>query len=160
MNYSKLERADIVNGQGVRVSLFVSGCRLNCFGCFNKAAQDFRAGQEFTQGTIDEILLLCEEEFISGLSILGGEPLDEKNIRGVVTLLQEFRIKYGHTKNIWLWSGFTLEELQDRTSYLVDAVLEEVDVLVDGPFVENLKDSSLRWRGSSNQRLLYKGKDF
>jgi len=160
MNYSKLERADIVNRQGVRVSLFVSGCRLNCFGCFNKAAQDFRAGQEFTQGTIDEILLLCEEEFISGLSILGGEPLDEKNIRGVVTLLQEFRIKYGHTKNIWLWSGFTLEELQDRTSYLVDAVLEEVDVLVDGPFVENLKDSSLRWRGSSNQRLLYKGKDF
>lgn len=160
MNYSKLEKADLVNGPGVRVSLFVSGCRLNCSGCFNKTAQDFKAGQEFTQKTIDEILALCENEFISGLSILGGEPLDEKNIKDVVELSQEFREKFGSSKDVWLWSGFTLEELRARGSYFVDVVLEEVDVLVDGRFVEAMKDPALSHRGSSNQRVLHKGKDF
>lgn len=160
MNYSKLEKADLVNGPGVRVSLFVSGCRLNCSGCFNKVAQDFKAGQEFTQKTIDEILALCENEFISGLSILGGEPLDEKNIKSVVELLGAFREKFGYAKTVWLWSGFTLEELRARGSYFVDVVLEDVDVLVDGRFVEALKDPALSHRGSSNQRVLHKGKDF
>ena len=160
MNYSKLEKADLVNGPGVRVSLFVSGCRLNCSGCFNKVAQDFKAGQEFTKETVDEILSLCENEFISGLSILGGEPLDEKNIKSVVELLDAFRGKFGYAKTVWLWSGFTLEELRARGSYFVDAVLEEVDVLVDGRFVEALKDPTLPHRGSSNQRVLHKGKDF
>lgn len=160
MNFAKVEKCDVVNGTGIRVSLFVSGCRLNCSGCFNKVAQDFKTGQEFTKEAVDEILSLCENEFISGLSILGGEPLDEKNIKDVVELLKAFRVKFGYTKTVWLWSGFTLEELRARGSYFVDLVLEELNVLVDGRFVEALKDPTLSYRGSSNQRVLHKGKDF
>lgn len=154
MNYSKLEHCSVVNGPGIRTTIFVSGCRLNCPGCFNKVAQSFKAGQEFTQETIDNILESIDNEYVSGLSILGGEPFDVLNIPDVWELVIQFRSKFGNTKNLWMWTGYLIEDLQARGCEKTTDILLLTDVLVDGPFVETLKDPSLAWRGSSNQRVI------
>ena len=159
MNFAKVEKCDVVNGTGIRVSLFVSGCRNNCKGCYNKIAQDFKFGNKFTDQIMLEILEYLSNEYVSGLSILGGEPMDEKNVEEVANIVSIVRHRLP-TKNIWLWSGYTLEQLQSRECASTNYILSNIDVLVDGPFVEALKDPTLKFRGSSNQRILQQGIDF
>lgn len=149
MRYGKINKTDIANGSGVRVSLFVSGCRNHCKGCFNSETWAFDYGEAFTLRTIDEILETLDKPYISGLSILGGDPIERENVSEVVTLCHLVKLLYPD-KSIWLWTGYYYEELLLREP----EILEYVDVIVDGPFKENLKDISLVWRGSSNQRII------
>ena len=147
MRYSNIIEKDLANGPGWRTTLFVSGCRRKCPGCFNQEAQDFNYGQEFTWETLHEIERLVNDPNVAGLSILGGDPFEPENRQWVETLCAY--IKHNTVgKSIWVWTGYSFEELQDLT------MLEDIDVLVDGPFVEDLKDLRLKWRGSSNQRVI------
>ena len=148
MRYNKIRKMDVSNGEGIRVSIFMQGCVFNCKGCFNPETHDFNGGKEFTDETIDRIIELCSKEYIVGLSILGGEPLHPKNIDGTTKLAKIFKEKYPN-KNIWVWSGF----LFDR--YLKDKeVLNYIDVLVDGQYSCDLYSPRLKWKGSSNQRVI------
>ena len=159
MNYAKIYRADIANGQGFRVSLFVSGCARNCKGCFNKEAQDPEFGKLFDDKAKQKIFKELEHDWCRGLSLLGGEPLSKlsDNRKTVIAFAKEVKDKFPN-KDIAIWSGYTLEEIQADDS--MKDILKYVDVFVDGPFVEEQKDLSLPFRGSSNQRILYRGKDF
>ena len=203
MNYASIRTCDIANGEGVRVSLFVSGCTHHCKGCFNPDQWDFNYGQLFDRKVEDEILTALEPSFISGLTILGGEPMEPANQRALVPFLrriESFKVKVGSNrvllesdrallesdrgllesdrartggvetlpdpektlagpkKTLWVYTGCLLEELKDPASRwrteVTDEFLSMIDVLVDGPFVEELKDISLQFRGSSNQRIL------
>ena len=148
MKYNLIRKMDISNGPGVRVSIFMQGCGFHCKNCFNKETWDFDAGKDFNQKTIDEVLNLCKEDYIKGLSILGGEPMHPKNIEGTTKLAKAFKEKYPD-KNVWVWSGFKFEEdLKDKE------VLNYIDVLVDGKYEDELHDFTLKWRGSSNQRVI------
>ena len=159
MNYASIRACDIANGEGVRVSLFVSGCTHRCKGCFNEEAWDFSYGQPFTKKTEDELLAALEPEFIDGLTLLGGEPMEPANQRTLVPFLRRFRAKFGASKSLWVYTGCVLEtELKASSHWRTEvtaAFLAMVDVLVDGPFVEAKKDISLQFRGSSNQRILH-----
>ena len=159
MNYAKIYRADIANGQGFRVSLFVSGCARNCKGCFNKEAQDPAFGKPFDDKAKQKIFKELEHDWCRGLSLLGGEPLSKlsDNRKTVIAFAKEVKEKFP-TKDIAIWSGYTLEEIQANDT--MKDILKYVDVLVDGPFIEEQKDLSIPFRGSSNQRILHKGKDF
>ena len=159
MNYAKIYRADIANGQGFRVSLFVSGCARNCKGCFNKEAQDPAFGKPFDDKAKQKIFKELEHDWCRGLSLLGGEPLSKlsDNRKTVIAFAKEVKEKFPN-KDIAIWSGYTLEEIQVDDS--MKDILKYVDVLVDGPFIEEQKDLSIPFRGSSNQRILHKGKDF
>ena len=159
MNYANIYRADIANGQGFRVSLFVSGCARNCKGCFNKEAQDPSFGKPFDDKAKQKIFKELEHDWCRGVSLLGGEPLSKlsDNRKTVIAFAKEVKEKFS-TKDIAIWSGYTLEEIQADDT--MKDILKYVDVLVDGPFVESKKDLSLPFRGSSNQRILYRGKDF
>ena len=147
MNYAKIKPVDVANGEGVRVSVFVSGCSHHCKGCFNSELWDYDAGEEFTHDVILKILNLCDPDHISGLSLLGGEPLDPKNLQRVTLLCQQFK-RYYPNKTIWCYTGYEW----DRIKHL--DILKYVDILVDGKFVQELKDPRLRFRGSSNQRII------
>lgn len=147
MRYNTIRQLDIANGPGCRVSLFVQGCSFNCPGCFNTVAKDFDGGKEFTEQTLQLLLELAEPDHISGLSILGGEPLHPRNREEVLKLVRKFKEVYPN-KSIWLWTGYTFEEVTDLVSG------SGVDVVVDGQFVEELKDLRLKYRGSSNQRVI------
>ncbi len=160
MHYSKIDKCSLVDGVGIRTTLFVSGCTHNCPSCHNHEAQNFRFGRGFTQDTIKEILQECSNEYCAGLSLSGGDPLHPKNVPDVLELVQEFREVFGDGKNVWCWTGYTLEHLQARKDWVTSLLLSSIDVLVDGPFIEALKDPSLKFRGSSNQRILYRGIDF
>ncbi len=157
MNYGEIKRVDIANGRGVRVSLFVSGCRHHCQGCFNPETWDFSYGREFTQKTEDELIRALSPDFIAGLSLLGGEPFEEENASVLVPFVRRVRELFPH-KDVWAYSGFTFEELTgklpSRAGKSARELLSLVDTLVDGRFVEAKKDISLRFRGSSNQRIL------
>lgn len=147
MRYNTIKQLDIANGPGCRVSLFVQGCDFNCPGCFNTVAKDFSGGTEFTAQTRDAILTLAEPTHISGLSILGGEPLHPRNREDVLELIRQFKYKYPE-KTVWLWTGYLFEDVFE------DLVNSKVDVVVDGLFKEELKDLRLKYRGSSNQRVI------
>lgn len=148
MHYNKIRKMDIANGPGIRVSIFMQGCTFNCQNCFNPETHDFSSGKEFTDETINKIISLCNEIHIVGLSILGGEPLHPKNIAGTTKLAKIFKEKYPN-KNIWLWTGFTFED------YLINKeILNYIDVLIDGKYQDELHDFNLKWRGSSNQRVI------
>ena len=147
MRYNTIRQLDIANGPGCRVSLFVQGCSFNCPGCFNSVARDFSGGQEFTDQTLELILELLKPSQISGLSILGGEPLHPQNRVAVLELTKKVKEVYPD-KTIWVWTGYLWEEVKESLSKTA------VDVLVDGKFVEELKDLRLKYRGSSNQRVL------
>lgn len=153
MNYAKIKTVDIANGTGVRVSLFVSGCNNNCQGCFNKEAQDFNYGFNYTKETEKSILESLSPNYIEGLSLLGGEPFEIRNQEVVLDLVKKVKKEYPN-KNIWCYSGFTIEELLNRRNNITDQLLKNIDVLVDGRFIENLKDPSLEFRGSTNQRII------
>ena len=158
MNFSKIDPMSIVDGDGCRVTLFVSGCRNHCKGCFNPETWNFDFGQPFTEIEENEIIEACSKPYIAGLTILGGEPMEQENQVDVYKLISRFKREYPG-KNIWLFTGYTYEKdlLQGQRkniSGLTTSILEMVDILVDGPFILEQKDLNLRFRGSSNQRLL------
>ena len=159
MNYASIVRADIANGEGFRVSLFVSGCLRKCPGCFNQQAQDPTFGNQFDETAKTKIFSELENEWCKGLSVLGGEPMSKlsDNRKQVIALCKEVKEKFPD-KDIWVWSGYTMEELKDNPE-TVD-LFKYIDVLVDGPFILEKKDLSVPFRGSSNQRILRKGTDF
>ena len=147
MNYGKIIRNDIANGPGLRVSLFVSGCRNHCKGCFQPETWDFDYGRPFTRETEDEIIAALRPSWIQGLSILGGEPMEPENQEALRPFLERVRAELPD-KDIWVYSGYTYETLSRSR------LLSPVDVLVDGPFIEAEKDISLTFRGSRNQRII------
>ena len=156
MNYANIKKYDVANGVGVRVSLFVSGCTHHCKGCFNAEAWDFAYGQPYTEAAEEEILTALSHEYIAGLSLLGGEPFEPQNQRALLPLLRKFRERYPQ-KSVWCYSGYTLETdiLAGRAHCeATDEMLSYIDILVDGEFVEEKKDLKLRFRGSSNQRII------
>lgn len=157
MNYASIKDCDIANGPGIRISLFVSGCTHHCKGCFNREAWDFDYGTPFTQQTIDEILKMLSPGYIKGLTLLGGEPFEPQNQGPIVELLRQIKAKYPQ-KSIWAFSGYLFDR-DIMSGHLGDPeitkeYLSYLDVLVDGPFIEAKKDLMLRFRGSSNQRLI------
>ena len=158
MNYGEIKNFDIANGEGVRVSLFVSGCTHHCKNCFNKDTWAFDYGEPFTSEVEDRILGLLAPSHIAGLTVLGGEPMEPENQRALVPFLRRVRDRFGLSKTIWIYTGCILEsELKSPSRWRTedtDEILAMTDVLVDGRFVEALKDISLRFRGSSNQRIL------
>ncbi|BEH88368.1 anaerobic ribonucleoside-triphosphate reductase-activating protein [Klebsiella phage phiKp_21] len=156
MNYNAIIKEDLINGEGIRCSLFVSGCSHGCQGCYSEHLWDYRSGTEFGTEQVELILNELSKSYVSGLSLLGGDPLAPKNISTVIELCKVVKEKYPD-KTIWCWSGYTLDEIINNHAA---SVLEYIDVLVDGKFEEELKDLSLPYRGSSNQHILYKGKDF
>lgn len=157
MNVATVKKYDIANGVGVRVSLFVSGCRHRCPGCFNAVAWDFGYGTPYTEATERELVDALRPSYIRGLTLLGGEPFEPENQQALLSLLRRVRRELPE-KDIWCYSGFTFEELVGDTARcvtpLVRPMLEALDVLVDGRFVSDLADISLVFRGSSNQRVL------
>lgn len=154
MNYSQLIACDTANGEGVRTSLFVSGCTNHCPGCFNQEAQDFNYGKLYTQDT-ENILLDCvKQPYISGLSILGGDPLCQDDM-GLITLNFLAHKVHSLGKTVWLWTGFKWENFNFTNNFsLQSLLLSACDVVVDGPFIEAEKDLSLAFRGSRNQRII------
>lgn len=158
MNYATIKNCDIANGPGVRVSLFVSGCTHHCKGCFNQVAWDFDYGQPFTQQTIDEILQMLKPAYIKGITLLGGEPFEPQNQPAVLDLLQQIKAAYPE-KTIWAYSGYLFDRdiLPGHLGEpaITRELLSYLEVLVDGPFILEKKNLSLRFRGSSNQRIIH-----
>lgn len=148
MRYNKIRKMDISNGPGVRVSIFEQGCSFNCKGCFNPETHDFEGGEEFNDDTICKIIDLSKSDQIKGLSVLGGEPMHPNNIEGTTKLVKAFKEKYPE-KSVWVWSGFNFENYVKEKD-----VVKYIDVLVDGQFQEDLHNPTLKWRGSSNQRVI------
>ncbi len=157
MNYADIKEFDVANGIGIRVSLFVSGCNHHCKGCFNEVAWDFNYGKTFTKADADRILESLKPDYIQGLSLLGGEPLEYSNQQGLLPLLRRF-VKLYPNKNIWCYTGFDFDkDIKNNMMLKWDETRElisYIDILVDGKFDEDLKDLGLRFRGSSNQRII------
>ena len=157
MHYSTIKNCDIANGSGVRVTLFVSGCTNKCKNCFQPETWDFEYGEPFTVETEQKLLDMLKPSYIQGLTLLGGEPMEPSNQRGLLPFVKKVRTAYPD-KDIWCFTGFTYELLKTDGSHprceVTDELLEQIDVLVDGRFVEELKSPALRFRGSSNQRLI------
>lgn len=142
---------NFVDGQGVRCSLYVSGCLFQCPGCYNAAAQNFRYGIEYDQTLEEQILQDLGQEYCQGLSLLGGEPF--LNTQVCLSLVTKLRQRYGHSKDVWVWSGYTWDQLLEGSPDKQD-LLKLIDVLVDGPYLQEYRDLNLAFRGSSNQRIL------
>lgn len=157
MNYGMIKARDIADGPGVRVSLFVSGCTNHCDECFQPETWDFNYGEPFSKETEDKIIEYLRPGYISGLTLLGGDPFERPNQRALVPFLERIREELPE-KDIWAYSGYTLEEISEpggkAHTEVSDRMLSLIDVLVDGRFVKELRDISLRFRGSSNQRLI------
>lgn len=154
MNYAAIKKNDIANGPGVRVSLFVSGCRHRCKNCFNSEAWDFEYGKPFDEETQYNILKALEPQYIEGFSLLGGEPLEIENAKALAPFLKRVKEQFPQ-KSIWCYTGFVFdEELLKLENTAIKECLESIDVLVDGRFIEELKSPALIFRGSSNQRII------
>lgn len=155
MNYAEIKYNDIANGVGIRTSLFVSGCRRHCLGCFNKCAWSFSYGNKFTCKVQQEILDSLKPFYVDGLTVLGGDPMEPENQIGLVEFVEEFR-RIFPSKTLWMYTGYEVEDILHGTLHteVSDRLLGCVDVLVDGPYIESLKDITLKFRGSSNQRIL------
>lgn len=157
MNYAEIKFCDIANGAGVRTTLFVSGCRHHCPGCFNPGTWDFEAGESFTDETVEAILESLEPAYVTGLTLLGGEPLEPENQEALADLLERLHTRLPE-KNVWLYTGFTWDEVVEGPSRahtdIARRILARLAVLVDGPFVLDEKDITLRFRGSANQRVI------
>lgn len=157
MNYGAIKKIDVANGEGVRVSLFISGCRNACKGCFQPETWNFHFGNVFSAETEDEIIKALEPEYIAGLSLLGGEPFEEENQAVLAPFCEKIKEIYP-TKNIWCWTGYIYDKdlIKGGRKYteFTDRLLNCIDVLVDGPFIEEKKNLMLEFRGSENQRIL------
>lgn len=164
MNYAQIRSMDISNGEGIGVSLFVQGCDFHCKNCFNSETWEFSKGQEWNDKTKNQFLKLIEKPFIQRVSILGGEPLHPKNVQNVLKIVDEIRVSYP-TKNIWLYTGYTWEQImhpvitdinseQLKMLQMRKELVSKCNVLIDGRYVDELRDISLHWRGSSNQRVI------
>ena len=157
MNYGNIKYCDIADGEGVRTTLFVSGCTHYCKGCFQPETWDFAYGEEFTPAVAEAIFESVQPAYVDGLTLLGGEPMEPANQRALVGFLEEFRQRFPR-KTVWAYTGDVYESLVDagspRRTEVTDRLLACIDVLVDGPFVDELKDIGARFRGSSNQRLI------
>lgn len=157
MNYADIKQYDVANGPGVRVSVFVSGCTHYCKGCFNKEAWDFKYGKPFTDETIQTVLTYLKPSYVKGLTILGGEPMEPENQPEVLRLLKAVKTEYPE-KSVWMFSGYDFEKDMLNRMWRdipeTKEILSCLDVLVDGEFVEELKNLSLRFKGSSNQRTI------
>ena len=157
MNYADIKTVDIQDGEGIRVSIYVSGCHFHCKGCHNKEAWDFEFGKKFDETTIDYILELLNHDYIAGLSLLGGEPLEKVNQQGLVPLVKAVKEKYPN-KNIWCYTGYDFEKdilgkMYEENDYTRD-LINNIDIMVDGEFVEEKKLTDLKFRGSTNQRKI------
>ena len=148
MRYNLIRKMDISDGPGVRVSVFLQGCEFHCKNCFNPETWNFDGGKEFTDEHIDEIMKLCGASYIKGLSILGGEPLHPRNIEATTKIAKAFKEKYPN-KDLWVWSGFIFDDDMRKKE-----VFKYIDTLVDGQYVDELHNPTLKWRGSSNQRVI------
>jgi len=158
MNYANIKYVDVANGPGCRTSLFVSGCRHHCPGCFNAVAWDFEYGEPFTEEVQEEIISSLEPAYVKGLTVLGGEPMEPENQEALLPFLEKVRARLPK-KSIWIFSGWTLEELRDEGNArchtaFTESILGLTDVLVDGRFEEDKRNLSLLFRGSENQRLI------
>lgn len=158
MHYATIKENDIANGTGVRTSLFVSGCTHRCKNCFNEIAWDFEYGAPFTEEVAAKIIASCKPGYVSGLTLLGGEPMEPQNQQALLPFVRAFKQAHPN-KTIWCYSGYTYEQLVGTEECrcrcdVTDDLLRQIDVLVDGKFVEELYDITLRFRGSSNQRLI------
>jgi len=157
MNYAAIKKCDIANGPGIRVSLFVSGCNHHCKGCFNSEAWDFNYGNEFTQKEENELMEALKPDYIKGLSVLGGEPLEPKNQEGLLPIVKKAKELYPD-KQVWCYTGFIFDEQvlnkMAKTNETTNELLNYLDYVVDGKFVEELKNPGLKFRGSSNQRII------
>ena len=159
MNYAKIRKCDVANGPGVRVSLFVSGCNHHCKNCFNRDAWDFNYGNKFTEKQEEQIMEDLKTEYITGLSVLGGEPFEQTNQEGLAPLVKKVKQTYPD-KKIWCYTGFTFDKqilgkmIEEEHRNTTKQMLENIDYIVDGRFVEELKDPKLQFRGSSNQRII------
>lgn len=159
MRYAKMRIMDISNGSGIGVSLFVQGCHFHCPGCFNQETWDFSGGKEWLPHHIFELIRLASKPYIKRISILGGEPLADENVVDILQLIQKIREELPNIE-IWLYTGFTIEEIfsktypSDQSSSMREEIVRAVDVLVDGRFDRSKQDFHLKWRGSSNQRVI------
>lgn len=169
MNYAQIRSMDISNGEGIGVSLFVQGCDFHCKNCFNSETWEFSKGHEWNDKTKNQFLKLIEKPFIQRVSILGGEPLHPQNVQNVLKIVDEIRVSYP-TKNIWLYTGYTWEEIWIKDNIKTDDKIQDMrekaiknlrrqvvrmcDVLIDGRYIDERRDVSLHWRGSSNQRVI------
>lgn len=157
MNYATIKFYDVANGTGVRVSLFVSGCRHHCKGCFNEETWDFSYGEPYTQETEDSIIDGLKPDYITGLSLLGGEPFEPENQPALTALLRRVKTQLPE-KTVWCYTGYTYDtDLAEGGSVFTDVtreMLSYIDILVDGEFIEEQRDLTLRFRGSRNQRIL------
>ena len=159
MNYGNIKYCDIANGTGVRTVLFVSGCTHHCRGCFQPDTWDFDYGEEFTDEVLEKIVESLRPEYIEGLTLLGGEPMEEVNQRGLLPLIKRVREEYKDTKSIWCFTGYTYETevlaADGRAHFdVTDEILSNIDILVDGEFHLEEKDLRLKFRGSKNQRII------
>jgi anaerobic ribonucleoside-triphosphate reductase activating protein len=150
MRYAQIRDMDIVNGQGIAVSLFVQGCSHHCPCCFNQSTWDFKGGNEWTQEVEDKFIELCKKDYITCVSLLGGDPLDQ-DIRVILKLVK--RIKLETNKPIYVWTGYTFKEVFDSMSVII---LPYIDYIIDGRFEQDKRDLNLKLRGSSNQRIWHK----
>ena len=157
MNYADIKKVDVANGEGVRVSVFVSGCNHHCQGCFSRCTWDFEYGNKFTNEQIEQVINYLDHDYISGLTLLGGEPLEKQNQEGLLPLVKKAKEKFPN-KNIWCYTGFDFEKdvvgEMSKENETTKELLKYIDVMVDGKFEKDKKDLSLRFRGSSNQRII------
>jgi anaerobic ribonucleoside-triphosphate reductase activating protein len=153
MNYHNILKCDMLNGEGLRVILFVSGCSNHCPGCHNPQTWDSKSGIEFDDNAFNEVLNSLEPDYISGITFSGGDPMHEGNIDEVLRIIKAVRARYRFTKNIWVYTGYTFEYLKSR-DLVTKSILEMSNVLVDGRFLLDQKDRELHYRGSRNQRII------
>ena len=156
MNYATIKTRDIANGPGVRVSLFVSGCTHHCKNCFNKETWDFKYGDEFDENAEKKILDTLKDDFITGFTVLGGEPFESENQKDVLQIIKKVRKAFPE-KTIWCYTGYLIDDILSGKvgdKSVTDEIFENIDILVDGEFVEDLKNPGLQFRGSSNQRVI------
>ena len=157
MNYADIKKIDVANGEGVRVSVFVSGCNHHCKGCFNECAWDFNYGKEFSEKEEQQIIDYMNHDYISGLSLLGGEPLEPRNQEGLLPLVKKVKEKFPN-KDIWCYTGFDFEkdvvEKMAKNNETTRELLKYIDIIVDGKFEEDKKNLKLQFRGSSNQKIV------
>ena len=158
MRYALIRSMDVVNGLGIGTALFTQGCPFHCKNCFNESTWNYKGGKEWTDESLKDFLNLCEPEYINRVSILGGEPLIEENLDDLYLLLAKIKNRFGENKSIWLYTGFTWEELINNqtasTSGVRKLIIKLCDVVIDGKYIDELRDVRLKFRGSSNQRII------